>query len=383
MHGRIPKKNGIRKLGFYKTESVPDLRACTSETAPERSAMSLVLGIESSCDETAVAIVEDGQRLLAERIASQADDFAAWGGVVPELAARGHVASLPSLIEAVLADAELQPSDIDAIGVSAFPGLIGSLLCGVTAAKAIAAAWDKPLVAVNHIQAHLAAIHLSHAEVRYPLLGLVASGGHSHYYRCAAPGQLELVGGTIDDAAGEAFDKAAACIELDYPGGPNIDRRAASGNPKAMKLPRPFAREREIKLSFAGLKTAFLYQVRGPQGKQELSLDEQGINDACASFQAAVVDCLSDKLLLAAEQYHCNAIAVGGGVACNSGLRQRLSDEAKKHHLDLYMPAPKFCGDNASMIACLAYYMWQRGETHGLDFEPLPSGRVADNKMRK
>ncbi len=345
--------------------------------------MTLVLGIESSCDETAVALVRDGQTLLAERIASQADDFAAWGGVVPELAARGHVASLPGLVEEVLADSGLETQAIDVIAVSAFPGLIGSLLSGVTAAKALAMAWDKPLVAVNHIQAHLAAIHLSHEQVAYPLIGLVASGGHSHYYLCSAPGQLELIGGTIDDAAGEAFDKAAACLNLPYPGGPEVDQRASLGNPKAFSLPRPFKRDPEVKLSFAGLKTAFLYQVRGPQGKQELALDDQGINDACACFQQAVVDCLVDKLVLACQDQDCQRFAVGGGVACNSGLRDRLTAETAQRGWELYLPEARYCGDNASMIASLGYYQWQRGDVAALDFEPLPSGRMKDNQARK
>ncbi len=345
--------------------------------------MVLVLGIESSCDETAVALVANGQHCIAERIASQADDFAAWGGVVPELAARGHVAALPSLIEDVLAEAALPREAIDAIAVSAYPGLIGSLLCGVTAAKALAGALGKPLLAVNHIQAHLAAIHLSQQSITYPLIGLVASGGHSHYYLCQAPGQMELLGGTIDDAAGEAFDKAAACLELPYPGGPNVDKRAANGDASAIKLPRPFIKEKDIKLSFAGLKTAFLYAVRGPQGKQELNLDEHGINDACASFQTAVVDCLVAKLLKAAQENDVKNIAVGGGVACNSGLRQRLQVEAENNNLNLYLPEPIHCGDNGAMIATLGYYQLQRGETASLSFEPLPSGRIADNSIRK
>ncbi len=353
-----------------------------AEKAPCR-AMVLVLGIESSCDETAVSLVADGQRVLAERIASQADDFAAWGGVVPELAARGHVAALPALIEDVLALAEVDRDAVDAIAVAAYPGLIGSLLCGVTAAKALAAFMAKPLLAVNHIQAHLAAVHLSHEVVAYPMVALVASGGHSHYYYCQAPGELELLGGTIDDAAGEAFDKAAACLELPYPGGPNIDRRARDGNPQALKLPRPFIRDQDLRLSFAGLKTALLYRVRGPQGKDPLTLDEQGINDACASFQAAVVDCLVAKLLRAAKDRSCTSIALGGGVACNSALRARLEKEATQQGLALYMPEARFCGDNASMIAALGYFQLQRGDTASLDFEPLPSGRMTDNNMRK
>lgn len=338
--------------------------------------MALVLGIESSCDETAVALVEDGHHATAESIASQADDFAAWGGVVPEIAARGHVLALPVLIERVLRDAGKTPGDLAAVAVGAWPGLIGSLLTGVTAAKMLAARRGIPLIAVDHIEAHLAAIHLGRPSVHYPLVGLVASGGHSHLYRAAGPGQLTLLGGTIDDAAGEAYDKAAAVLELGYPGGPTVDRLAQSGDPKRFTLPRSYLNDETLRLSFAGLKTAFLYAMRGPQGRNPLTLDDQGKRDACASFQAAAVDVLAGKLLLAARQANVRIIAVGGGVACNRGLRERLAQEALNRGLTLLLPAPKHCADNASMIAALGYQKWQRGEVAGLDLAPLPTGRA-------
>jgi N6-L-threonylcarbamoyladenine synthase len=340
----------------------------------------LVLGIESSCDETAVALVDHGRVVRAEAIASQADDFAAWGGVVPELAARGHVAALPGLIVDVLQLAGVGLDAVQGVAVGAWPGLIGSLLTGVTAAKVIAARRDLPLAAVDHIQAHLAAIHLDRDQVTYPLVGLVASGGHSHFYLGEAPGRFVPIGGTIDDAAGEAFDKAAATLGLGYPGGPAIDRRAERGNPRAMSLPRSFLNDDTLRLSFAGIKTALLYQVRGPLGRDPLTVDERGIDDACAAFQAAIVDCLATKLLLAARRHRVHAIAVGGGVACNRALRLRLAADAADAGLTLHLPAPRHCADNAAMIAALGYFQIQRGETAGADLAPLPTGSAGPRK---
>lgn len=340
----------------------------------------LVLGIESSCDETAVALVRDGRVVLGEAIASQADDFAAWGGVVPELAARGHVASLPGLIARVLTGTGVGLDAVEGVAVGAWPGLIGSLLTGVTAAKVIAVRRGLPLAAVDHIQAHLAAIHLERAAVSYPLVGLVASGGHSHFYLGEAPGRFQLIGGTIDDAAGEAFDKAAATLGLGYPGGPLIDQRAARGDPRAMKLPRSFLGDDTLRLSFAGIKTALLYQVRGPLGRDPLQLDERGIDNACAGFQAAVVDCLAVKLLLAARSRGVRAIAVGGGVACNRALRARLALDAAAAGLELYLPAPPHCADNAAMVAALGHFLIARGEVAGPDLVPLPTGTAGPRR---
>ena len=338
------------------------------------AAMTVVLGIESSCDDTAVALVEDGRKPLAEVIASQADDFAAWGGVVPELAARGHLLALPGLIQRALDAASMTVADISAVAVGAWPGLIGSLISGVTAAKVVAARCAVPLIAVDHIAAHLAAVHLDREQITYPHVGLVASGGHSHYYLAREPGRLEVLGGTIDDAAGEAFDKAAASLGLGYPGGPRIDALAARGDVRRFRLPRSFLGDDTLRLSFAGVKTALLYQVRGPTGRDPLTLDEQGIADACAAFQASMIDCLVIKLLLAAKQHGVRVVAVGGGVACNRGLRARLVTEATKHGLQLLLPAPAHCTDNAAMIASLGYFQWQRGDVAALDCSPVPTG---------
>ena len=336
--------------------------------------MTVVLGIESSCDDTAVALVADGHHVLAEADASQADDFAAWGGVVPEIAARGHLLALPGLIERALTQAGLSLAAVDAVAVGAWPGLIGSLLAGVTAAKVLAARRGIPLIAVDHIQAHLAAVHLGRDEVAYPLVGLVASGGHSHYYRCLGPGRIDLLGGTIDDAAGEAFDKAAATLGLGYPGGPRIDALAATGNARRFALPRSFLSDDTVRVSFAGLKTALLYQVRGPLGRDALTLDATGVADACAAFQAAVIDALVGKLLLCVRREGVRTIAVGGGVACNRGLRARLAQEAQRHGLQVLLPQPRHCTDNAAMIASLGFHRWRRGEVADLDLAPLPTG---------
>ena len=336
--------------------------------------MHVVLGIESSCDETAAAVVVDGHLVLAEAIASQADDFAIWGGVVPEIAARGHVLALPGLIDRVLQEAQLGLDLITCVAVGAWPGLIGSLLPGVTAAKMIARRRGLPLVAVDHIAAHLAAVHLGRPQVPYPLVGLVASGGHSHLYLAEGPGHLTPLGGTIDDAAGEAFDKAGAVLGLGYPGGPAVDRLASSGDPKRFKIPRSLRGDGSLRLSFAGMKTSLLYQVRGPKGLDPMTLDEQGVADACASFQAAIVDCLVEVLFEAATRHRVAAVAVGGGVACNRGLRNRLATECANRSLTLLIPEPRHCADNAAMVAALGYQRWQRGELAGDDLAPLPTG---------
>lgn len=345
------------------------------------AAMSWCLGIESSCDDTAVALVADGRHVVAEAVASQADDFASWGGVVPEMAARGHIAALPGLLDRVLRAGGIAPQALDVVAVGAWPGLIGSLLSGVTAAKMLAARSGAALVAVDHIQAHLAAVELGRTGVTYPFIGLVASGGHSHLYRCTAPGQAELIGGTIDDAAGEAFDKTAAMLGLPYPGGPVIDRLAAQGDPTRFPLPRSFQHDDTLRFSFAGVKTALLYQVRGRKGLDPLTLDEQGIADACASFQAAVVDQLVGKLMLAATQHGMSRVALGGGVACNRGLRERVSAQAAARGWEALLPEPRHCTDNGAMIAVIGHHRWQAGLVDPLDFRPLPTGSAGPRRV--
>lgn len=342
----------------------------------------IILGIESSCDETAAAVVENGNRVLAERVHSQAADFAQWGGVVPELAARAHLNHLPGVIAEVMDQAQLQPRDLHAVAVSCWPGLMGSLLCGVTAAKMLSQRWQLPLVAVDHIQAHLHAVHLLPQAIAYPALGLVVSGGHSHFYYCPEAGRGQLLGGTIDDAAGEAFDKAAAILGLGYPGGPLIDQLAAEGDPKALPLPRSMLHSGDERLSFAGLKTALLYRVRGPLGKDPLQLDAQGLRDAAASFQAAVVEVLVRKMLQTAQRHSCRHLIVGGGVACNRGLRQALQQACAEQGLQLSLPEPRHCADNAAMVASLGHSLAQRGEFAAPTLSPLPTTAVGPRRQQ-
>jgi len=334
----------------------------------------MILALETSCDDACAALVADGHRVLAEARASLEDDLASWGGVVPEIAARGHIAALPGLVERVLAEAGVGLAAVTGVAVAAWPGLAGSLASGVTAAKAISLRRNLPLTAVDHIAAHLAAVHLGRPGVAYPFVGLVASGGHSHIYLARAPGRLDLLGGTIDDAAGEAFDKAAQILGLPYPGGPQIDRLAAQGDPAAVALPRSFLHDASLRMSFAGLKTALLYHARGPLGRDPLRLSGQAINDACASFQAAVVDVLAGKLAQAARAHGVRAIAVGGGVACNRALRVRLADLAGREGWTLLLPETRHCADNAAMVGALGWFQLQAGDVAGADLAPLPTG---------
>ncbi len=350
---------------------------------PRARTMAILLALETSCDDACAALVADGRTVLAEARASLEDDLASWGGVVPEIAARGHILALPGLVQRVLDQAGLGLDGLSAVAVAAWPGLAGSLLSGVTTAKAIALRRGLPLIAVDHIAAHLAAVHLGRERVAYPFVGLVASGGHSHLYLAKAPGELELLGGTIDDAAGEAFDKAAQILGLPYPGGPQIDRLAAQGDPKAVPLPRSFIRDGTLRLSFAGLKTALLRHARGPLGRDPLTLAPQGIADACAAFQAAVVDVLADKLELAARTHAVGSIAVGGGVACNSGLRTRLAAVAARNGWELLLPEPRHCADNAAMVGALGHHRWLAGQVAGPELAPLPTGVMGPRKTGK
>ncbi len=343
----------------------------------------MLLAFETSCDDACVALVDQGWRVLAEARASQEDDLASWGGVVPEIVARGHIAALPGLVERVLGEVGCSLDQVEAVAVAAWPGLAGSLLSGVTAAKAIALRRGLPLIAVDHIAAHLAAVHLGRPAIAYPFVGLVASGGHSHIYLARAPGELELLGGTIDDAAGEAFDKAAQLLGLPYPGGPQVDRLAATGDPTAVVLPRSFIRDGTMRLSFAGLKTALLYHARGPLGRDPLRLDERGVADACAAFQAAVVEVLVDKLALAARQHGVTSIAVGGGVACNRGLRSALATLAERQGWTLLLPEPRHCADNAAMVGALGWFRWRAGMLAGPELAPLPTGVMGPRQQAR
>ncbi len=324
----------------------------------------LLLTIESSCDETAAAVVRDGRTVLSSIVASQVKDHAVYGGVVPEIASRKHLETIPVVIDEALRTASVSLENIEGIAVTRGPGLAGALLVGVAVAKAIAFARRLPIVGVNHIEGHIAAILLER-EVAFPYVALAVSGGHTHLYRVDGIGRYTILGQTRDDAAGEAFDKVAKLLGLPYPGGVEIDRLAAEGDPHRISFPRPLLHDGSFNFSFSGLKTAVLNHVRKnpPQG------DEQYLRDLCASFQAAACDVLVAKTLLAAETEGIGRVVVAGGVACNSSLRAEMAREAAARGIDLAIPSPSLCGDNAAMLAVPGDFYLSRGITDGLSLD--------------
>lgn len=311
----------------------------------------LVLGIETSCDETAVAIVEDGKRILSNLVASQVDVHSKFGGVVPELASRKHIQNIVPLISQSLKDANVTLDEIDGIAVTQGPGLVGSLLVGISMAKAIAYAKGRPIVGVNHLEGHIYSNFLEHEDLEPPFISLVVSGGHTElFYVASKRREYEKLGQTMDDAAGEAFDKVAKLLGLGYPGGPIIDNLAKEGDPKAIPFPRPYVWDHSLNFSFSGLKTAVLnYFLR--------ERDNIILADVAASFQSAVVDVLTEKAIRAAEIKKVNKIALAGGVAANSALRKQLSLRCQKIGYKLYYPSPILCTDNAAMIAGVGYHI--------------------------
>ena len=339
----------------------------------------LILGVESSCDETACALVEDGRRVLSSSVSSQIELHARFGGVVPELASRAHIEAINTVMEQAIAQAGVERGAIDAVAVTCEPGLIGSLLVGLMAAKTAAFVLDRPLVGVNHVYAHAYAAALDAEPIDYPAAALVCSGGHTALYRCGSPLDLELLGTTIDDAAGEAFDKVAHILKLGFPGGPVIDKVARTGNPHAVKFPRPLLSGQSLDFSFSGVKTAVLYHVNGvPGGRRNQddqrskgieNFSQQQVADVVASFQAAVVDVLRTKLRRAAKLTGAKTLIIGGGVAANSALRAAAAELAAKLRCTLRMPPMKFCVDNAAMIAGLGYHLLQAGQLADLDLE--------------
>jgi len=331
----------------------------------------LVLGMETSCDETAAAVVEDGVRVRSSVVASQHDLHGPFGGVVPELACRRHISSVIGVVEEALRRASVGLPDIKGVAVTRGPGLIGALLVGLSAAKSIAYARRIPIVGVHHIEGHLAAIFMETKAPPIPFLGLVVSGGHTMLFRVMSPGSYRILGQTRDDAAGEAFDKVAKLLGLGYPGGPAIDRLARGGNPAAISFPRPIPAGLEF--SFSGLKTAVAQWI----SRNTLPKASQ-LADLVASFQEAVVDTLVTKLFAAAKLEGLEHLVVCGGVACNSRLRARLGDEAARLGFQLYLSAPEYCTDNAAMIAAAGFPRLKRGETDTLDLNaeatiPLPA----------
>jgi N6-L-threonylcarbamoyladenine synthase len=331
-----------------------------------------ILGIETSCDETCAAVVEDGRRVLSNVVATQTEIHRKYGGVVPEIASRAHLEALVPVVSEAMEVARLGMDALDAVAVVHRPGLIGSLLLGVTAAKTLAWLRDLPLVGINHVESHIYAACLERDTLPYPCIGLVVSGGHTNLYICGSPLEQTLLGATTDDAAGEAFDKVASLLGLPYPGGPSIDSAARSGSPTAVKFSRPWLSADSFDFSFSGLKTAVLYHVRGHGAdvkKRATRLAEREIADVAASFQECVVDVLVGKTLRAAETRGLDRLIVGGGVAANRRLRARLQEEAQAAGIGVLLPEMRFCTDNAAMVAGLAFHYVQAGRVAGLDLE--------------
>ncbi|MEG0839415.1 MAG: tRNA (adenosine(37)-N6)-threonylcarbamoyltransferase complex transferase subunit TsaD [Hydrogenoanaerobacterium sp.] len=316
-----------------------------------------ILAIESSCDETAAAVVKDGREVLSSVINSQVDEHKKYGGVVPEIASRRHTENIAGVTKRALADANLSLDDVDAIAVTYAPGLIGALLVGVNFAKGLSLATGKPLVPVHHIRGHIAANYIAHPQLAPPFLCLVASGGHSHIIEVKSYTDFKVLGRTRDDAAGEAFDKAARCMGFCYPGGIYIDNAAKSGNPKAYKLPFPKIDGSPFDFSFSGLKTSVINMTHNAQQKGE-SLN---INDLAASFQYTVCKILTDRLMLAAHKTGYKNIVAAGGVSANSGLRAALTQACSENSCTLFVPPLSLCGDNAAMIGSQAYYEYKAG----------------------
>lgn len=327
-----------------------------------------ILAIESSCDETAAAVVQNGREVLSNIISSQIELHKLYGGVVPEIASRKHIEKINQVIEEALKEADVTLDDIDAIGVTYGPGLVGALLVGVAEAKAIAYAKKLPLIGVHHIEGHISANYIEHPELEPPFLSLVVSGGHTHLVRVKDYGTYEILGRTRDDAAGEAYDKVARAIGLGYPGGPKIDRLAKQGNPDAIKFPRAHIEGAEYDFSFSGLKSAVLNYLNGCQMKGQTFHPA----DVAASFQKAVVDVLVEHSMKAAEACGAKEFAIAGGVASNSALREEMKKACEKRHIRFYYPSPIFCTDNAAMIGAAAYYEYQAGTRHGWDLNAVP-----------
>ncbi|MDR1922754.1 MAG: tRNA (adenosine(37)-N6)-threonylcarbamoyltransferase complex transferase subunit TsaD [Planctomycetaceae bacterium] len=339
--------------------------------------MTIILTIETTCDETAAALVTDSLEVLGSVVASQDQLHKKYGGVVPEVASRLHFEQILPVIDSVLRESGISFDKIDAIAVANTPGLSGSLLVGLSAAKALAVAIKKPLIAVNHLQAHIYACKIASGKNPFPCLGLIISGGHSSLYCCANPIEFILLGGTVDDAVGEAFDKVAAMLNLPYPGGPSIQKTAQNGNPSAYNFPRSFANEPDrIAFSFSGLKTAVRYKLVGP-GKEtdpaeaSAKLSAQEIADIAASFQEAAVDAIIVKTLQALDKTGINTLCVGGGVAANSRFRTKIQEATEKNNIQLFIAPINLCTDNAIMGA-IAIERYKQGLFESLDLNIYP-----------
>ncbi len=334
----------------------------------------LILAIESSCDETAASVVKNGRCVLSNIISSQIAIHTLYGGVVPEIASRKHIEKINQVVEAALKEADVTLDDIDAIGVTYGPGLVGALLVGVAEAKAIAYAKKKPLVGVHHIEGHVSANYIEHPDLEPPFLCEIISGGHTHLVIVKDYGSFEIVGRTRDDAAGEAFDKVARAIGLGYPGGPKIDKLAKEGNPHAIDFPRAHMEDAPYDFSFSGVKSAVLNHLNKCRMTGEPIVEA----DIAASFQQAVVDVLVDNAIRAAKDYHMDRLAIAGGVASNGALRAAMEAACEKEGIRFYRPSPIFCTDNAAMIGVAAYYEYRKGTRHGWDLNAVPNLKLGE-----
>ncbi len=334
----------------------------------------LILAIESSCDETAASVVKNGRCVLSNIISSQIAIHTLYGGVVPEIASRKHIEKINQVVEAALKEADVTLDDIDAIGVTYGPGLVGALLVGVAEAKAIAYAKKKPLVGVHHIEGHVSANYIEHPDLEPPFLCEIISGGHTHLVIVKDYGSFEILGRTRDDAAGEAFDKVARAIGLGYPGGPKIDKLAKEGNPHAIDFPRAHMEDAPYDFSFSGVKSAVLNHLNKCRMTGETIVEA----DIAASFQQAVVDVLVDNAIRAAKDYHMDRLAIAGGVASNGALRAAMEAACEKEGIRFYRPSPIFCTDNAAMIGVAAYYEYQKGTRHGWDLNAVPNLKLGE-----
>ena len=334
----------------------------------------LILGIESSCDETAAAVVKNGRTVLSSVISSQIATHTVYGGVVPEIASREHIKAINYVIRRALAEADMRLSDLTAIGVTYGPGLVGALLVGVAEAKALAYGAGKPLVGVHHIEGHVSANFIEHPDLEPPFVCLIVSGGHTHLVIVKDYGEFEIIGRTRDDAAGEAFDKVARAVGLGYPGGPKVDRAAKEGNPHAVEFPRGKIDGSPYDFTFSGLKSAVLNYINQAQMKGEAI----SVPDLCASFQNAVVDVLVSRAVAAAKEFGYDKLAIAGGVASNSALREGMRKACEREGLKLYYPSPIYCTDNAAMIGAAAYYEYINGARAGWDLNAVPNLKLGE-----
>lgn len=329
----------------------------------------ITLAIESSCDETSAAILKNGREVISNIVATQIDLHKKFGGVVPEVASRKHVESIDAVIQSALDEANMTFDDIDIIGVTHGPGLVGALLVGLSTAKALAFALNKPLVGVNHIEGHISANFIQDKELKPPFICLIVSGGHTHLAEVKDYGKYEILGRTRDDAAGEAFDKIARAMKLGYPGGPIIDELSKRGNKDSIKFPRIYLENDSYDFSFSGLKSSVLNYLNAKRMKNE----DIVVEDVAASFQQSVVEVLTNKAIKAAKERGYNKIVLAGGVAANSGLREMLVSECKNYNIEVKYPSLELCTDNAAMIGCAAYYDYINGKVDDLGLNAVPN----------